>query len=103
MKRNAEFIEVLTGDKGYDDQNLRRLSRDIGVRPLIKHREFSPLHKAWNVRLDAELYNQRNINETVNAAIKQKFGAFVRSRVRWKQFRELVIKCIVHNIERTFR
>jgi len=37
------------------------------------------------------------MNETVNAAIKQKFGAFVRSRLWWKQFRELVIKCLVHN------
>lgn len=101
VKRNAEFIEVLTGDKGYDDQSLRRLSRDLDVRPLIKHREFSPLHKAWNARLDADLYNQRNMNKTVNAAIKQKFGAFVRSRIWWKQFRELIIKCIVHNIERT--
>ncbi len=40
------------------------------------------------------------MNETVNAAIKQKFGAFVRSCVWWKQFRELVIKCVVHNVER---
>ncbi|MFC7060064.1 IS5/IS1182 family transposase, partial [Halovenus salina] len=76
------------------------LARDHDVRPLIKHREFSSLHKAWNARLDTDLYHQRNMNETVNAAIKQKFGAFVRSRVWWKQFRELVIKCVVHNIER---
>ena len=40
------------------------------------------------------------MNETVNTAIKQKFGAFVRSRRWWKQFRELVIKCVVHNVER---
>jgi hypothetical protein len=39
------------------------------------------------------------MNETVNAAIKQKFGAFVRSRRLWKQFHELVIKCVVHNID----
>ena len=100
VKRNAESITVLTGDKGYDDQKFRRLARDHDVRPLIKHREFSSLHKAWNARLDTDLYHQRSINETVNAAIKQKFGAFVRSRVWWKQFRELVIKCVVHNIER---
>lgn len=37
--------------------------------------------EAWNARLDAELYNQRNANETVNAATKQKFGAFVCSRL----------------------
>jgi hypothetical protein len=41
------------------------------------------------------------MNETLNAAIKQKFGAFVRSRRWWKQFRELVIKCIVHDLERS--
>ncbi len=101
VKRNAASIEVLTGDKGYDDQKLRRFSHDHNIRPLIKHWEFTPLHKAWNARLDSDLYHRRNMNETVNAAIKQKFGAFVRSRLWWKQFRELVIKCIVHNLERS--
>jgi IS5 family transposase len=101
VKRNAASIAVLTGDKGYDDQKLRRLARDHDIRPLIKHREFTSLHKAWNARLDGNLYHQRNVNETVNAAIKQKFGAFVRSRRWWKQFRELVIKCVVHNVERS--
>lgn len=32
-------------------------------------------HKARNARLDSDLYHQRNMNESVNAAIKQKFGA----------------------------
>jgi Transposase and inactivated derivatives, IS5 family len=104
VKRNAGSITMLTGDKGYDDQKLRRLARNHNIRPLIKHREFTSLHKAWNARLDGDLYHRRNMNETVNAAIKQKFGAFVRSRLWWKQFRELVIKCIVHNLEpRYFR
>ncbi|WP_418282483.1 IS5 family transposase [Halorubrum sp. DTA98] len=102
VKRNAQYISILTGDKGYDDQKLRQLARGLNIRPVIKHREFTPLHKAWNARLDSGLYNRRNMNETVNAAIKQKFGAFVRSRRWWKQFRELVIKCVVYNIERAF-
>ena len=101
VKRNVASIAVLTGDKGYDDQKLRQLARNHDIRPLIKHREFSPLHKAWNARPDSDLYHRRNMNETVNAAIKQKFGAFVRSRLWWKQFRELVIKCVVHNLERS--
>ena len=101
MKRNVQSISVLTGDKGYDDQKLRCLARDHNIRPLIKHREFTSLHKAWNARLGSNLYHSRNMNETVNAAIKQKFGDFVRSRRWWKQFRELVIKCIVHNLERS--
>lgn len=67
--------------------------------PCLSKWIIKPLHKAWNARLDSDLYHQRNINETVNAAIKQKYGAFVRSRVWWKQFRELAIKCVVYNIE----
>ncbi|WP_418286859.1 IS5 family transposase [Halorubrum sp. DTA46] len=102
VKRNAQYISILTGDRGYDDQKLRQLARELDIRPVIKHREFTPLHKAGNARLDSDLYNRRNMNETVNAAIKQKFGAFVRSRRWWKQFRELVIKCVVYNIERAF-
>jgi IS5 family transposase len=101
VKRNAESITVLTGDKGYDDQKLRRLARDHEIRPFIKHREFTSLHRAWNARLDSDRYHRRNVNETVNATIKQKFDAFVRSRLWWKQFRELVIKCIVHNLKRS--
>ena len=81
MTRNAESITVLTGDRGYDDRKLQRLVREYDVRPLFEHREFTPLHEAWNARLDSDLYHQRNVNESVNAAIKQKFGVFVRSRV----------------------
>jgi IS5 family transposase len=100
IKRNSEEVVVLLGDKGYDDQKVRTLVRETGVRPLIKHREFSSLHKAWNARLDADLYGQRSQNETVNSRLKRKYGAFVRSRHWWKQFRELVVGCLTHNIDK---
>lgn len=41
------------------------------------------------------------MNETFNATIKQMFGAFVWSRLWWKQFRELLVKCIVHHVEQS--
>ncbi len=80
IKRNAGNVAIPLGDKGYDDQKIRALARDGGVRPLIKHREFSSLHKTWNARLDADLYGQRSQNETVNSSLKRKYRAFVRSR-----------------------
>ncbi|ELY77035.1 transposase IS4 family protein [Natrinema pallidum DSM 3751] len=98
IKRNPETIDILLGDKGYDDQKVRRLARQHEIRPLIKHREFTSLHKAWNARLDANLYGQRSQSETVNSTLKRKYGAFVRSRRWWKQFRELALACIVHNL-----
>ncbi|GCF12649.1 hypothetical protein Harman_05840 [Haloarcula mannanilytica] len=81
MKRNTDDVEIPLGDKGYDDQKIRALAREDGVRPVIKHREFSPLHKAWNSQLDADLYGQRSQNEIVKSRIKRKYGAFVRSRL----------------------
>ncbi|SNZ11976.1 Transposase and inactivated derivatives, IS5 family [Natronoarchaeum philippinense] len=100
IKRNAGNVTILLGDKGYD-RKVRAVARDAGVRPLIKHREFSPLHKAWNARLDADLYGQRSQNETVNSSLKRRYGAFVRSRHWWKQFRELVVGCLTHNIDKS--
>src|SRR6056297_23069 len=99
IKRNAENIEILVGDKGYDDQKIRQLARQHEIRPLVKHREFTSLHKAWNVGLDTNLYGQRSQSETVNSTLKRKYGAFVRSRRWWKQFRELTLACIVHNLD----
>jgi IS5 family transposase len=68
IKRNTGEVAILLGDKGYDDQKIRLLARENGVRPLIKHREFSSLHKAWNARLDADLYGQRSQNETLTSS-----------------------------------
>ena len=101
IKRNTGEVVILLGDKGYDDQKIRALARGSDVRPLIKHREFSSLHKAWNARLDADLYSQRSQNETVNSRLKRKYGAFVRSRHWWKQFRELAVGCLTHNIDKS--
>jgi IS5 family transposase len=101
IKRNADEVVALLGDKGYDDQKIRSLAHEEGIRPVIKHREFSSLHKAWNSRLDADLYGQRSQSETVNSRIKRKYGAFVRSRHWWKQFRELAVGCLTHNIDKT--
>ena len=100
INRNAAEVDVLLGDKGYDDQQIRSMARESGIRPLIRHREFSSLQKAWNARLDSELYGQRSQSETVNSGLKRKYGAFVRSRRWWKQFRELIIACLVHNLDR---
>lgn len=94
-------MAVLIGDKGYDDQKIRTLAREEEVRPLIKHQEFSSLHKAWNTWLDTDLYGQRNQNEALNSSLKRKYGAFIRSRHWWKQCRELTIAGLTHNLDQS--
>lgn len=99
-RRNAGDLQILLGDKGYDWEDLREYLRAHGVRPLIKHREFTSLHAAHNARMDADLYGQRSICETVNSSIKQRYGSDVAATTWYGEFRELVIKCIVHNLRR---
>ncbi|KXB06059.1 transposase [candidate division MSBL1 archaeon SCGC-AAA382A20] len=103
IKRCFELICTLLGDKGYDDQKIRELARNLGIRTLIKHREFTNLHKAWNARMDSDLYNQRNQSESVNSSIGRNYGSHIRSRVWYRQFREVIIKCSVHNIDRSIK
>jgi len=41
--------------------------------------------------------------ETVISVLKRRYGSAVRSRVWWRQFRELVALCLVYNLERAVR
>ena len=103
VSRSARLIGVLLADKGFDDKNLRDLCRGLGIRPLIKHREFGPIHKAWNTRMSKELYNQRNQCESVRSSISRKYEPYVRSRKWYKQFREILAKCFVYNLDRAIQ
>jgi len=99
VKRNSKLIDVLLGDKGYDDQKLRELCLEKDIKPIIKYKEFTEEHKKLNQEL--EVYGRRNINECVNSSLKRKYGSHVRSRSWWKQFREITVKCLVQNVEKT--
>jgi IS5 family transposase len=98
--RNAGDLTSLAADKGYDWMDLREKLREEGVRPLIKHRLFRPIDHAHNARVDGPRYRQRSMCETVFSAIKRSHGDAVRARTWYREFRELVVKCIVHNIKR---
>ncbi|WP_267643966.1 IS5 family transposase [Haloarchaeobius amylolyticus] len=99
-RRNAGDLTSLAADKGYDWMQLREKLREEGVRPLIKHRTFRPIDHAHNARVDGPRYRQRSMCETVFSAIKRTHGDAVRARIWFREFRELVLKCVVHNIKR---
>jgi IS5 family transposase len=100
LKRNRGSFHVLTADKGYDDGGIRAMLRGMKIRPLIKHREFKPYDKAANARMDKSLYHRRSLLESVNSVVKRKYGSWVRSRAWGRQFREIVAKHLIYNIER---
>lgn len=99
LARNMDNLSVLTADKGYDSQQLRRWLQAHNVQPVIKHRVFRLRDYARNRLHDDSLYNQRTVAETVIRVLKQRFGDRLHARSWYGQFREIVIRCAVKNIE----
>ncbi|WP_186007760.1 IS5 family transposase [Halanaeroarchaeum sulfurireducens] len=103
MKQNLHRVETLTVDKGYDWDEFRRYLRKEGVRPVIKHRGFSSLDAAHNARIDDEIYHRRSVVESVFASLRRRFDDTIRARTWFGQFREIVLKAAVKNIEAAIR
>jgi IS5 family transposase len=99
LRRNLEQLKTITADKSYDWDALRHELRDAGVRPVLKHREFYPLDMAHNARHDDDVYHRRSIIEAIFFAVKHRFDETLRARTWFGQFRELVLKAAVRNIE----
>ena len=78
----------------------REKLREEGVRPLTKHREFRSLDHAHNARIDGPRHRPRSTFETAFSTIKRTFSDVVRARAWFREFREIVLKCVVHNIKR---
>lgn len=54
---------------------------------------------AHNARHDDGVYHQRSAVEGVFFALKQRYGDTLRARTWFGQFRELVLKTAVRNVE----
>ena len=93
----GNVYRVLSADANYSWSDLREECRSNSTRPLIKHREQTPLQKAHNARMNED-YNQRWMSETGFSQLKEDDGEKLRSRSWHGQFRELTRKCIVHNL-----
>ena len=100
LTRNLDQIGAVTADKGYDWADLRSMLRENDVRPLIKHREFDTLDKAHNARIDDDVYHRRSVVECSFRVLKQRYGDRLQARAWFRQFRELVCKAAVKNIDK---
>lgn len=103
LTRNLDRLNTVVADKGFDWDDLRQKLRKEGIRPVIKHREFYSLDAAHNARLDDETYHQRSIIEAIFYALRKRFGSTLKARSWFGQFRELVLKAAVRNIEHALK
>ena len=101
LTRNIEYLSTVVADKGYDWDDLWRKLRENDVRPVIKHREFTSLDAAHNARINDETYHIRSNAESTFFALRRRFGGTLRARTWFGQFRELVLKAAVRNVEQS--
>ncbi len=97
---NTGELHSLAADKGYDWQRLRDKLWEEDIRPLIKHREFRPIDPRITRVIDGTLSGQRALSETVFSVIKRTLGDAARARSWYREFREIVLMCVVYNIKR---
>ncbi len=103
LTRNLDQLETVVADKGFDWDDLRHKLREEGIRPVIKHREFYSLDAAHNARIDDDVYHRRSIVEAIFFSLRKRFGSTTRARTWFGQFREIVLKAAVRNLERAVR
>jgi hypothetical protein len=104
--------EILYADRGYDDNNIFKISFEIlDAYPLIlqknldvpKHRRTGRYRKETFDVFDYGEYLQRNKIETLNSMFKKRFGSNVKSRIDKIQKVEILTRVIAYNIDRMLR
>jgi len=99
IKHNLDKLNVLTANKDYDEWLIRQKLRAEADKSVVRHREFGWYGVANNVFQDDTIYHQRSNVDSTFFALRRKYGEIVRARTWFCQFRELVLKCAVRNIE----
>lgn len=96
FRRNDEDLQEFLADKKYSWGDLREECREESTRPVIKHNEQTSLQKAYNARIDDDLYHQWTMSETVFSLLKENAGKRLRSRTWHGQFRASTARISFH-------
>jgi len=100
-KEFKEFLESLSGDKGYDSTKIRKFLKKRRTRSLIPYREFKRKHAHWNSLFNTKDLHQRSKCETINSMTKRNYGDTLTSKGFHNQFKETLFIAVVHNIDRS--
>ncbi|MFB6347028.1 MAG: transposase [bacterium] len=95
-----DSIDVLVADKGYAGSDFREAIRSRGITEQIKYKEHNEADEKANAFLDERNYSRRSFVESVMYVMKEKFGEAVLSYTWHDQFKEMVGRSIVYNLDR---
>ncbi|MFC6766659.1 IS5 family transposase [Natrinema soli] len=100
LVRNLDDLATVAADKGYDWEEIRTRLRAESITPLIPQRDPGMRGWARNLLIKDRAYHQRSNAESVFFGLRRRYGDTLWSRTWFGQFRELVMKSAVRNIER---
>ena len=97
-------------DKGYDSEEIHSLVREeleaIAMIPL-RERKRKKIKGKYRRKMIQEfekvLYHIRNLAETMFSVIKRKYGEEIKARGYWNQVKEVKIKLLIHNLDRSVK
>lgn len=109
VKQLVGCLKTILADKGYDSMSNRKLCLENNIDVHIpfrkwsesRHQELGTKSKRWffEQKFNKNIYNKRALIESVNSAIKQTLGGFVRARKASNQQKTVTIKALAYNIE----
>lgn len=100
LTRNFEKLSAVTAHKGYDWEAIRTRLRAEHITPLITQYDQGFRDWARNLLIRDRAYHQRSNAESVFFGLRRRYGDTLWARTWFGQFRELVMKSAVRNIER---
>jgi IS5 family transposase len=100
LVRNLDVLGSVAADKGYDWEDLRTRLRAESITPLIPQRDPGMRGWARNLLIRDRAYSQCSNAESVFFGLRRRYEVTLWSRTWFGQFRELVMKSAVRNIER---
>ena len=100
VRRNADDLRSVAADNGFQDWHTEYEMAALGVEYLVQHQGSRPLATANNALIRAKGYTQRWMSETSYSTVKRTQASALRSRLWYRQFREIVLLFALNNIKK---
>ena len=99
VRRNADDLLSVAADKAFHSWTNTFELYTLGVESLVLRHGSSPETVGHNALIREAGYSQRWMAETSYSTVKRSLGSAVRARTWYREFREIVLKFAVSNIE----
>ena len=99
VRRNADDLLSVAADKAFHSWTNTFELYTLGVESLVLRRGSSPETVGHNALIREAGYSQRWMAETSYSTVKRSLGSAVRAQTWYREFREIVLKFAVSNIE----